>query len=99
MATSINDFCATMHQRCHLLRSKILLAGFIAVLVCWPAHSQTTFASITGLVADPSGAAIPNAKITATNVETNYAYNATYNSAGNYTVSQLREGTYMVTVT
>src|SRR5205823_2308525 len=67
-------------------------------LVCLPAYSQTTFATITGMVTDPTGSSIPNAKITATHVETNYTYTANSNGAGAYTVSQLREGAYFVTV-
>jgi hypothetical protein len=67
-------------------------------LACLPAHSQTTFATITGMVADPSGAAIPDAKITATNAETGYVYTAASNGTGAYTLSQLREGSYLLAV-
>jgi len=59
-----------------------------------PAHAQTTFASITGTVTDPSGAVVANVTVTATNVLTNIKTSATSNEAGNYTIAQLKEGTY-----
>jgi hypothetical protein len=61
-------------------------------------HAQTTFASITGSVTDATGAAIPNAAVTATQKDTNYRYAATSNAAGNYTLPQLLEGEYTLTV-
>jgi carboxypeptidase family protein/TonB-dependent receptor-like protein len=60
--------------------------------------AQTTYATITGSVLDPSGAAVANATITATNAETGVVSTATSNKEGVYTVSQLREGPYLVTV-
>ncbi|MGH9830638.1 MAG: carboxypeptidase-like regulatory domain-containing protein, partial [Blastocatellia bacterium] len=49
---------------------RLVLAAAIVVLAGWPAYSQTTFASITGSVTDPSGAVVVGAKITATNRDT-----------------------------
>lgn len=60
--------------------------------------AQTTYATITGSVRDPSGAAVPDAKITAINAETAVATTTTSNKEGVYTVAQLREGPYVVTV-
>jgi len=60
--------------------------------------AQTTYATITGSVRDPSGAAVPDAKITAINAETGVATTTTSNKEGVYTVAQLREGPYVVTV-
>jgi hypothetical protein len=68
-----------------------------AVLLCPPVvFSQTTFASITGRVVDPSGAAIPDATITVVNVETGVRNTARSNDSGNYTISSLIEGKYTV---
>jgi hypothetical protein len=66
------------------------------VLLSPAAYSQTTFATITGVVVDATGAVIPNAKITATNVATNVKTAAVSNQAGNYTIAQLQEGAYEV---
>lgn len=62
--------------------------------MCAAAGAQTTFASITGTVTDASGAVVPKAQITAINVETNIRTAAESNEAGNYTIAQLKEGTY-----
>src|SRR5436309_1903108 len=74
----------------------ILALAVAALFFCAPLRSQTTFATITGTVVDPSGALIPKARITVTNLETNYKNTAESNESGTYTVAQLREGTYTV---
>ena len=75
---------------------KLLVGLFFVALSA--AHAQTTFASITGVVSDGSGAVIAGAEVTATNIETNIATRSTSNESGNYTIPQLREGTYIVRV-
>jgi len=60
--------------------------------------SQTITGSITGTVADSSGAVIPSAKVTATNLGTNLSYNASSNSAGVYNLLFLPIGEYNLTV-
>ena len=51
-----------------------LVSLLASTLLCLPAHAQTITASLGGAVRDPSGAAVPNAKVrlvnTATGVET-----------------------------
>ena len=49
------------------------------------------------LSADPTGAAIPNAKVTITEVATNLTYEATTNSTGEYVRPALKPGIYTVT--
>src|SRR5436190_2520919 len=61
------------------------------------AHSQTGAASITGLVSDQTGAALPGVTITATNQSTDVPYATVTNEAGNYTMTSLPVGTYVVT--
>ena len=58
--------------------------------------AQTGAASLTGIVTDQSGAAVPGATVTATNQATNVAYTAVSNDAGNYTVTSLPVGAYVV---
>ena len=60
------------------------------------AGAQTGAASLTGLVSDQSGATVPGATVTATNQATNVTYTAVSNQAGNYTVTSLPVGTYVV---
>ena len=61
-----------------------------------PSHAQSVGGAITGLVKDESGATVPGATVTARNAATNVAYTATSNSAGNYTVTNVPPGSYVV---
>ena len=70
----------------------------LLVLLCFAsiAFGQETRSTLTGHVADPSGARIPNAAITITDTDTGAATNVKSTSAGDYTVSFLQPGTYKV---
>ena len=58
--------------------------------------AQTGAGSVTGIITDQSGATVPGATVTATNQATNVAYTAVVNEAGNYTVTSLPVGMYVV---
>src|SRR5687767_805940 len=73
-----------------------LLVSFALLLTPAPLSAQTGAASLTGIVTDESGAAVPGATVTATNQATNVAYTATSNEAGNYTITSVPVGTYIV---
>jgi hypothetical protein len=60
------------------------------------AFAQTGAASLTGIVTDESGAAVPGATVTATDQATNVAYTAVSNESGAYTVTSMPVGTYVV---
>ena len=60
------------------------------------AFAQTGAASITGLLTDQSGAPAPGVTVTATNQATNVPYTAVSNDAGNYTITSVPVGTYVV---
>src|SRR5215472_2539368 len=55
-------------------------------------------ASLQGTVTDPSGAGVPNAKVTVTNQATGVTTQTTTSSTGSYTVGQLPPGNYTVTI-
>ncbi|MEO8372627.1 MAG: carboxypeptidase-like regulatory domain-containing protein [Candidatus Solibacter sp.] len=59
-------------------------------------YSQTFTASVLGVVSDASGAAIPNAAVTATNVATNVHTETRSDSTGRYLLPQLQPGAYRV---
>jgi hypothetical protein len=61
------------------------------------AYGQTTFATITGTVTDPTGGVVPGATVTASNVLTGIKTTTKSNEAGIFTIAQLNEGTYSVT--
>src|SRR6266571_5756142 len=60
------------------------------------AFAQTDAAAITNLLTDQSGAAAAGVTVTATNLATSVAYTAVSNSAGNYTITSVPVGTYVV---
>ena len=65
-----------------------------AALAC----AQSNLAGISGVVTDPSGAAIPDALVVATNSQTGVAAPAHTNSAGYYNLENLAIGSYSFTV-
>ncbi len=83
-----------MKVRKHVLALGILfsLLGMLSVLTAQVQNGQ-----FNGVVTDPSGAAIPNAKVTVTNVGTNLAVGTTTNQSGFYAVKELPVGTYKIT--
>ncbi len=65
---------------------------------CVAAFAQSTNASLTGFVDDPSKAVIPKVSITAINTETGVKSSTTSNRAGQYVLPDLIPGTYRVEV-
>jgi hypothetical protein len=57
---------------------------------------QSTFGSITGTVTDPTGSAIPNATVTATNQDTSVSRHASSGGDGVYSITDLLPGAYTV---
>lgn len=77
------------------LLAALLLTSFITVP---PARAQVTGATLTGTVTDPSGAVIPNAKVSVKNTATGVARDVTANSTGIYTAPNLLPGSYDITI-
>jgi hypothetical protein len=77
-----------------------LLAAFLLMFpAARPIHAQLLFGSIVGNVADASGASVPAATVTVTQLETNERRETKTNEAGSYTFSTVHTGTYAVSVT
>jgi Carboxypeptidase regulatory-like domain len=79
---------------------RIAIAAVIALallVVPSAARAQAVTGTLLGHVSDSSGAGVPGATITATEVETNISRTTTTNDAGTYTFSSLKDGTYTVT--
>src|ERR1039458_9983464 len=55
-------------------------------------------ASISGQVADPTGAVVPNAEVSATQTETQFNRSATTDSQGHYLLANLPVGPYVLAV-
>ncbi|HEY1809832.1 MAG TPA: carboxypeptidase regulatory-like domain-containing protein [Acidobacteriaceae bacterium] len=83
---------STVVTACGLLLCAACLFGGLTGAV----FAQTTSSSIAGTVVDPSGAVIPNAKITASNDATGQLSTATADAHGGYTITNIPPGTYKV---
>jgi hypothetical protein len=83
-----------------MLRSihALLSLSIFLLCCCIGLRAQTITANINGTVTDGSGAVIPGAKVTATNVDTNVQTNSTSNNDGIYNIRFLQVGRYTVTV-
>lgn len=73
----------------------LLILGL--VLLSTMAYGQGT-ANIVGTITDPSGSAIPGAKVTITNTDTGWVRDTTTNSSGSYAAHELPIGHYNVRV-
>jgi len=76
-----------------------ILALMCSCLAARPAVAQSaSTATIVGMVVDPQGAVVPNAKVTATNTATGVGLSVNTTSTGNYVIPNLPPGTYTVKV-
>jgi Carboxypeptidase regulatory-like domain len=76
----------------------VLAVAALAVLLSVPSivHGQAVTGTLLGNVTDSSGAAVPGATVTATEVQTNTGRTVVSNETGHYIFSSLRNGTYTV---
>ncbi len=75
-----------------------VLLGALSAALCSPVFGQVASAELTGTVLDSTGAAVANAKVTATNVATNLTRDAASDSAGKYILTLLPPGDYTLSV-
>ena len=75
----------------------VVSSAFIGLLAA-PASAQSATGSITGLVTDPSGAAIAGSEVKLVEVSTNSSQTSTTNEVGRYTFINVPPGVYNVTV-
>ena len=88
-----------MSRRSNPLGVLILVIGFCTQLILSPrAFAQTMAGTINGSVHDESGAIVPDAEVTATNLGTAVKNVARSNEAGDFTLAGLNVGSYSVTV-
>ncbi len=76
-------------------RLAVLLAAFFVIFA---AQALAQEATIVGTVTDPSGAAVANAKVTMTNLDTNLSKDLTTNDSGQYTAVDIHIGRYDIKV-
>lgn len=79
-------------------RLQLCLVVLAVLALSLSAFAQVEFGQFTGVVTDPTGAAIANAKVTVSNTATDLHASTTTNASGNYTIRELPVGTYRLTV-
>jgi hypothetical protein len=77
-------------------KSKLMRVAITALLGAGLCPSQLNRGTLTGVITDPSGAAVANAAITATHVDTGVVSSTTTTDTGNYTLPALPIGNYRV---
>ena len=82
-----------VHSRCPRLIVALILSTYFPAL-----RAQSTNASISGRVTDPSKALIADAEITAVNAGTNFPYKIKTNVSGEYYLTNLPPGRYRLEV-
>ena len=86
-------------------RTPTILSNILLVVFCLLAGASAALAqgtdlgTIRGTVTDPNGAAVVGATVQVTDVATGTARDLTTNGEGNYEASNVKPGTYVVTVT
>jgi len=92
------SFCDSATGR--RLRIGMSIVALAAIIFLFPksAFNQQVSGTITGYVTDPSGAAIPGASVTVTNVQTGVSTERTSEATGAYTFTNLIPGTYTVAI-
>jgi hypothetical protein len=82
------------------MRYRMLLLLLLIVFHLEPIYAQSgTSSAVSGTVTDSTGALIPNAAITATETNTKAVRTGQTDAGGHYLFSQVKPGTYQVSVT
>ncbi len=78
--------------------SLIVLFLFLCLGFVTATFGQAVYGSIFGTVTDATGAAVPNATVTITNIGTNVVVTTKSNDSGNFNQTRLIPGTYRIKV-
>ncbi|HLI77662.1 MAG TPA: TonB-dependent receptor, partial [Acidobacteriaceae bacterium] len=81
------------------IRQQVLLAGFLAVGSAASFAQGIITGTLTGEVEDPTGAKLPNATVTATNIGTGVVTQGKVDGAGSFTFPTLPVGQYKLVIT
>src|SRR5437588_1842403 len=88
-------------RRKFMKRSVLAVVATLGLLFAiWTpmASGQAVYGSIIGTVTDPSGAAVPNAKVTVSSQTKGTSVETTSNDSGNYSVTHLIPDVYSVRI-
>ena len=85
-------------QRATVILSWLAIGTFITAYPARPASGQVLYGSMVGTVTDQSGALVPGTAVTVTNTSTGLSRQTTTNEAGYYSIPNLLEGSYDLSV-
>jgi outer membrane receptor protein involved in Fe transport len=88
--------CGWLQRKSNLLL--IVALAFLTAGALRPAFSQAVYGSIFGTVTDNTGAVVPNATITVTDIAKGVSVTTQTNASGQYTMQHLIPDTYQVQV-
>lgn len=88
----------TFQERSNARSLAVIVAAAILAICTLPCAAQLYRGTITGVVTDPTGAAIVSAKVQAVHERTNMTLQTETSMTGNYTLPGLELGRYRVTV-
>ena len=89
--------CKNQSSSAARLAANLALFSYLMLLLsALPLRGQAVKASLVGTITDSSGAVVPGADITITEVNTNFSRSATTNESGYYVFSNLNPGVYRV---
>src|SRR5262245_33637205 len=80
------------------LMHRVAFALFLAVSFISVIHAQSTNASLTGRITDPSKALIVDAKVAAISTGTSVRYETTTKGSGQYYLANLPPGSYRIEI-
>src|SRR5213594_1179705 len=76
--------------------SRLAVVAYAALVLSATVSAQTGLATVTGIVSDASGGAIPGLTVSAVNQATSIAYTGVTNAAGNYIITGIPIGSYVI---
>ncbi|MBI3208821.1 MAG: TonB-dependent receptor [Candidatus Solibacter usitatus] len=81
-------------------RTILFVCVLSALLAFWttPVVAQVLYGSVTGTVQDPSGAVVPKAHVTLTNIGTGLTREADADDGGRYSITSVLPGTYSLKI-
>jgi hypothetical protein len=80
------------------MRKLLITLTFALFAFAADSFGQAMDSNLVGAVTDPSGSAVPNAPVTATNKDTNVKYKTVTNAQGEYRINNVPVGRYDVSV-
>jgi len=86
------------NSRCCCASVRVIALTAVAVFCPVAVYAQSSNASLTGRITDPSKAVIPAAKVSVINTGTRIHYDTATNGTGSYYVANLSPRTYRVEV-